>query len=125
MDIRLITKNDAVQLAEYYSSNAHHFCQWEPIREVEYYNEISLQARLSDYEVQQRIGNAAHFIGLDGDKVIAHCALTNIIYGPFMACNMGYGVAKKFEGTGTMSKMCAAAIEYAFSHLELNRVMAN
>ncbi len=125
MEIRLVRKDDARRLADYYSSNAHHFYLWEPIREAEYYSEASMEVRLSEFEEQHRGANAAHFIGLDGGTVIAHCSLTNIVYGPFRACYMGYGVSKKFEGTGTMSKLCQAAIKYAFDELELNRVMAN
>ncbi|WP_340679924.1 GNAT family N-acetyltransferase [Paraglaciecola sp.] len=125
MDIRLVTRDDAERLAEYYRSNSSHFCRWEPIREREYYSEASLQVRLSDHEQLQRSGNAAYFIGFYNNNLIAHCSLTNIVYGPFRACNMGYGVDKKWEGTGTMSKICAAAIEYAFAQLELNRIMAN
>ena len=97
----------------------------EPIREVGYYSEVSLHARLCDYQEQQQRSSAAYFIGLNGKSVIGHCSLTNVIYGPFRACNMGYGVSKEFEGTGSMSKICMAAIDYAFDQLELNRVMAN
>ncbi|RVU37011.1 GNAT family N-acetyltransferase [Rheinheimera riviphila] len=125
MNIRLITKDDARQLADYYSTNAHHFHLSEPIRATDYYSAASLQARLSEYEEQHRLGSAAHFIGLDDGRVIAHCSLTNIVYGAFRACFIGYGVSKDFEGTGAMRKLCQAAILYAFEELELNRVMAN
>ncbi|RVU37009.1 GNAT family N-acetyltransferase [Rheinheimera riviphila] len=125
MNIRLTTKDDESRLADYYSSNAQHFYLWEPFREPGYYSEASIQIRLFEYEEQHRVGSAAHFIGLDDGKVIAHCSLTNIVYGPFRACFIGYGVSKEFEGTGTMSKLCLAAIKYAFDVLELNRIMAN
>ncbi len=125
MNIRLATKDDAGLLADYYRSNAHHFYPWEPVRESGYYSEASIQMRLSAYEKQHQDGSSAHFIAFDDGAVIAHCSLTNIVYGPFRACFMGYGVSKEFEGTGTMSKLCLAAIKYAFDELELNRVMAN
>jgi len=38
---------------------------------------------------------------------------------------MGYGVSEEHEGTGAMTKVCKVAINYAFSQLKLNRVMAN
>ncbi|MDO8273449.1 MAG: GNAT family N-acetyltransferase [Gammaproteobacteria bacterium] len=125
MEIRLVTGDDAVRLAEYYSSNAHHFSRWEPIRESGYHSAEALQTRLADFEDEHRSCKAAHFIGLDDGSVIAHCSLTNIVYGAFRACHMGYGVSKAYEGTGAMTSLCKAAISHAFSRLELNRVMAN
>lgn len=38
---------------------------------------------------------------------------------------MGYGVSKVYEGTGVMTRVCAAAIDHAFKELGLNRVAAN
>ena len=42
-----------------------------------------------------------------------------------MACFMGYSVAKSCEGQGVMTKLCQHAIAYAFTELQLNRIMAN
>lgn len=125
MEIRLLNKSDAALLARYFAINKHHFLPWEPIRESGYYSEQSLSERLTDYEQQHASGSAAHFVGIDCDQVIAHCFLTNIIYGPLRACFMGYGVSKSHEGSGAMTKVCSEAINHAFAVLELNRVIAN
>ena len=125
MEIRLINKADAAALAEYFDVNMEHFKQWQPIRETGYYSQESLATRLAEYEHQQKNGSAAHFVGLVNDKVVSHCFLTNIIYGPFQAGFMGYGVSKANEGAGVMTKVCVDALEYAFNELGLNRVMAN
>lgn len=125
MEVRLVRQRDVEPLADYYSANAEHFKPWEPIRELGYYDRKILLARLADYEKQHASGAAAHFIGLADGAVIAHCSLTNIIYGPFRACFMGYGVAKPHEGTGVMTSVCETVIDHAFTTLELNRIMAN
>jgi|SRR5690554_4830422 len=125
MEIRLVTSDDAGRLAEYYSRNTLHFRPWSPVREEGYYDEASLAARLTEYEQQQRQGTAAHFIGVEDDRVVAHCSLTNVIYGPFRACFMGYGVSEFRQGSGVMTTVCRAAIAHAFDDLELNRIMAN
>lgn len=126
MEIRLVRQDDVEPLADYYSANAEHFRRWEPIREHGYYDRRVLLYRLADYEKQHLNGAAAHFIGLtDEGAVIAHCSLTNIIYGPFRACFMGYGVAKAFEGSGVMTKVVTTVIDHAFNELALNRIMAN
>ena len=125
MIIRLSTANDAGLLADYYRANAEHFCRWEPIRLQGYYDAATIRQRYVDYEQQHLHGTAAYFIGVRDGQVIAHCSLTNIIYGPFRAGFIGYGVSQALEGTGCMRKLCQAVIEHAFEVLELNRVMAN
>lgn len=125
MNIRLVTKADAALLAEYYLGNAEHFRPWEPLRDPCYYSEASLLVRLNEYEEQQTKGSAAHFIGTVDGHVIAHCSLTSILYGPFRACFIGYGVAFDYQGSGAMTLLCQTAINYAFVELQLNRVMAN
>ncbi|MBU0911656.1 MAG: GNAT family N-acetyltransferase [Gammaproteobacteria bacterium] len=125
MNIRLATTADAALLAEYYLTNAVHFRPWEPLRDHDYYSEASLFIRLTEYEEQHNNGSAAHFIGSVNGCVIAHCSLTSVLYGPFRACFMGYGVAQSYQSSGVMTKLCQAALHYAFTELKLNRVMAN
>lgn len=127
MKIRLVKSSDAPLLAEYHRLNADHFQPWEPLREENYYHVRALRKRLKQYEKAQRLGSALFFIALDDaeSEVLAHCSLTNILYDPLRACFMGYGVSKAHEGQGIMLKLCAAAIDHAFNHLLLNRIMAN
>ncbi len=58
-------------------------------------------------------------------RIVAHCALTHVIYGPLQSCFMGYGVDQAYQGRGIMPRLCQAAITYGFSTLQLNRIMAN
>ncbi len=59
------------------------------------------------------------------DVVIGVAALTNISRGVFQACNLGYSIGKPFEGQGYMTEMVAAVVDYAFTNLDLHRVMAS
>ncbi len=125
MNIRLVSADDAGLLADYYQTNAEHFGRWEPLREPGYYAEATIRQRLINEVQQQQQGSAAYFIGVRDGRVIAHCALTNIIYGPFRAGFIGYGVTHTLQGTGCMRPLCEAVIRHAFTVLELNRLMAN
>jgi [ribosomal protein S5]-alanine N-acetyltransferase len=125
MEIRLVTRADAALLAAYYKLNAPHFRKWEPGREEGYYSEEVLSSRLQRCEQQHLAGEAAHFVAVAGEGVIAHCSLTGVMQGPFKACYMGYGVAQQHEGHGVMTEVCKVAIDHAFGKLQLNRIMAN
>lgn len=125
MKVRLVKKEDAARVADYFETNPDHFQPWEPLRENGFYSEALLRERLTEYEQQHLDGSAAHFVAVDNGQIIAHCFLTNILYGPLMACFMGYGVAKSHEGTGLMPRLCGVAINHAFRKLGLNRIIAN
>lgn len=127
MQIRLTRPADAALLATYHNHNATHFGPWEPDREYNYYSERQLRKRLRQLDKDHRRGSAAIFIALNDreDEILAHCSLTNILYGPMRACYMGYGVSKDYEGQGIMFRLCEEVIDYAFNQLHLNRIMAN
>lgn len=127
MQIRLTRPADCELLAYYYLLNAGHFAPWEPEREPGYYSVRQIRKRLRLQDKDQRQGSAAFFLALDDDgrEILGHCSLTNILYGPMRACYMGYGVSHVYEGRGLMYTLCSHAIDYAFNHLLLNRIMAN
>ncbi len=124
MEIRLITSSDAEMLSIYYEKNSSHFKKWEPSREPDYYSKSKLKTRLSLFEETQAARKSAYFIAVQTEKIIAHCSLTNIVYGPLEACHIGYGVDEDFEGKGLMTEVCKEALHHAFNNLRLHRVMA-
>lgn len=123
--IRLVEIGDHSALARYFNDNQRFFQPWQPIRDEHYHTEVAWQRRIVDYTQQHQSGHAAHFVGVENNEVVAHCSLTQIVYGPFCACYMGYGVAEAFEGQGLMTAVCRHSIVYAFEQLQLNRIMAN
>ncbi len=127
MPFKLASISDAEFLSDFYVKNAAHLCLWEPLRENGYHSIDSWMARLKMREVEQSAGHALYFISYTSkyNEIIGVCSLTNIVKGPFQACNIGYAISKQYEGSGLMKKLCSHVIEYAFEEVNLNRVMAN
>lgn len=127
MIYRAVSVDDARLFAEYYAANSAHLHEWEPRRAPEFYTETFWKQRLAQWKEQTIRGDTANFLGVtnDSSSVIAVCSLSNIVRGPFQACNVGYSVSRQAEGTGAMKSLLSFVIEFAFSELELNRVMAN
>ncbi|WP_445365826.1 GNAT family N-acetyltransferase [Microbulbifer sp. ANSA001] len=127
MEIRPVRIEDAEGLSGFYSSNADHLRQWEPARGSGYHSLGAWQQRLQGWHIEQQEGRGAYFLITfpESSRVVATCSLTNIVCGPFQACNMGYAVDKSFEGKGVMYLLCEYVIAFAFKELGLNRVMAN
>lgn len=129
MDIihRKIQKNDAKRLADFYTRNSKHLIPWEPLRAPGFHSVENWSMRVNQRVTEQNQNIALYFLALDSKetKVLATCSLTQICYGAFRACYMGYSVDKLHEGKGVMKGLCRHTLEHAFRHLQLNRVMAN
>ena len=124
---RRITAEDAAPLAAFYTRNKVHLAPWEPARDEEFYSEPFWQQRIGDWMEQIALGNADHYLTVDtaADKILATCSITNIVRGPFQACNIGYAVSADEEGSGVMSTLVRHVLNVAFNEHALNRVMAN
>lgn len=124
---RLLKSADAGNMCAYYQRNREHFRPWEPGRGDFFFTlgawQEMINARLQE-QVQQR---GFYFVAeqQDSGNIYAHCSLSNICYGPFMAAFMGYGVDREFEGRGLTRALCEEVIRFAFTDLRLNRISAN
>ena len=126
MIIRQVQQRDAQALSQYYLKNRQHFRPWEPRTSVAYHHVSEWESRLRERVTEQENKKAAYFIAFeDTDKIIGHCTLSQICYGSFMACYMGYAISRACEGRGMMDRICRHAIEHAFIDLGLHRIMAN
>ena len=125
MEIVLTQVKHAQELSDYYLRNADRFEPWHPLVREGHHGVEAWTRRLQERERDYNEGRAAHFIGMEGGRVIAACSLTNIVYHPACFCHMGYSVDRDFEGTGTMTALVSHVIDYAFTTLHLNRISAN
>lgn len=125
MDIVLTQVKHAPILSDYYLRNAERFTPWHPQVRPGHHSVTAWRQRLQDRERDYQEGRAAHFIGMAGDKVIAACSLTNIVYHPACYCQLGYSVDRDYEGSGTMSALVRHVIDFGFKTLRLNRICAN
>ncbi len=124
---RMVRREDAFALLNYFKRNKDFFEPWEPKRSDQF-NEASFWfEQLALRELQQLEKTASYWVAenpYDG-HIVAHCSLTNVIRGPFQAAYMGYGIDEKYQGKGLMKALCVDVIGYAFNELKLNRIMAN
>ena len=125
MIYRTLAKSDYAKISAYYIENASHFKPWQPKTELAYHSKDKWQLRIEEQLARQEKGAACYFIALDGDKVVGNCTLSQISYGAFDACYIGYGVCHSVEGRGIASELVTFALKFAFDKLKLNRVMAN
>ena len=127
MEFKLISINEAEAMSDFYTRNSDHLRPWEPLRDAGYHSVEAWKSRLKEKEIEQSGGRAAYFVSYNSkdNEVIATCSLTNIVKGSFQACNIGYAISERYQGQGLMKELCSYVIDYAFSEIGLNRIMAN
>lgn len=114
-------------LTEFKKENRQHLSKWEPIRSDEYFDlEETKESLISNFEKFES-GSLIALVGFNKEKskIICLCTFSNITYGVFQACNLGYSVSVKEQGKGLMFEMLQTSIQYIFDEYKLHRIMAN
>ncbi len=125
--IQLLTFEQSHLLCDYYQRNKTHLHAWEPHRTDEFYtpefwqNQVEVSINMFDKK------QAVRLVVLDKEQtqVIATCNFSNIVFGCFQACHLGYSIDKNYEGKGIMVEVLQAGIQYMQNEFNLHRIMAN
>jgi ribosomal-protein-alanine N-acetyltransferase len=117
-------------LASFLSENFEgHLDRWSPPVSGAYFTEGFWRERLAVALEEFRAGRAARFVLQeapgDGAPIVGTCNYTNIVRGPFLACHLGYQIARSHEGRGLMTEALRATNAFVFASLRVHRIMAN
>jgi [ribosomal protein S5]-alanine N-acetyltransferase len=101
---------------------------FEPKRDERFYTlefqEAQLQHDVAD--ILSKTGVRFYiFQKSDPDTIIGSVALSNIVWGGFLSCFLGYRLDERQQNKGYMTQAVAAAVRFAFSILRLHRIEAN
>jgi ribosomal-protein-alanine N-acetyltransferase len=124
--LRVLKPADWALALQYELDNRQHLVQWEPAKDDIYFTEAAITRRLAQTHAAALAGTALHLAALDRQHghQVASLNFTNIQYGVFQACHLGYSVARTQEGQGLMHEVAQAGIAHIFEHYGLHRVMA-
>ncbi|MGO4256841.1 GNAT family N-acetyltransferase [Marmoricola sp. RAF53] len=122
---RLVTVDDAAEIAELYRTNEEFLRPWDPAREPVFFTEAE-QRRLIEVALEgHERGTARPLAIVAEDGTIAGRLFMNAItYGALRSTTLGYWLGEKFTGQGLASAAVAEAVGIAFDELELHRVEA-
>jgi ribosomal-protein-alanine N-acetyltransferase len=121
---RVIALEDAPELAELVRVNRDFLAPWDPIRPDEYFTEDGQRRAIDDAlrRYDQKLG--VPYVILDDGQIVGRVTLSNIVYGPFQSCNLGYWVGAAHNGRGLATAAVRDIMEAAFSELGLHRIEA-
>ena len=127
LNISLLNLDDFELLVNYERENNTHLSQWEPLRSKKYFSLEETRKRVENNFKNFQQGSAIALVGLNQmqTKIICQCTFSNIVYGAFQACNLGYSISANEQGKGLMFEMLQTSIQYVFDEYELHRIMAN
>lgn len=128
--LRLFTVDDLAPtplILDYFKRNKSFLSSWEIVREDSFY---TLQAQqdilINDMNYAATGQLVKLWISIPGEeRIIGSVALSNIVYGAFLSCHLGYRLDEVEEGKGYMTEALQAVIGYAFQELKLHRIEAN
>jgi len=125
--MKLLEPSKSREMLNFRQENRTFLEPWEPKRPPEFFTQsfwnLQLQHNLNEF----REGRSACFslINPDETEVLGVCSYTNIVWGTFRACHLGYAIAEKHQGRGIMGEALTMSIPYMFQELQLHRIMAN
>lgn len=128
--LRILDESHASQVLDYCLRNRDFLKEWENLREDEYftipYHQDALNIDLQAIE-EGRSLRLWLFKKEDTEfrRVIGNISLSNIVYGPFLSCHLGYRLDKEEINRGYITEALKKGIDIAFHEYKLHRIEAN
>lgn len=126
--LKVLDKSYAQLVVDYYLRNKSFLQEWEPLKSKEFYTkeyqEKQLDSELSDIE-NKRVFRLWIFKKEDSSRIIGTVCFSNIVWGAFLSCNLGYKLDKDEINKGYMTEAVKKGIDIMFNEFRLHRIEAN
>lgn len=126
--LRFLAESDIPSLFRYYQDNEARFAPTHPKKEPDFYTEkywtTQIEKTCSDFKSGKSVRLFLFHLNKE-NEIIGNINLNEIVRGAFQACYLGYDISGKYEGQGLITEGVQAVIHYAFTTLNLHRLMAN
>ncbi len=125
--LRSLEIDEANLYLDYLVRNKDFLTQWEPKRNEEFYTlknaENILQQKLFENETKKGVHL---FLFLKDEKtLIGSISISNILWGAFLSCFLGYKLDKDYINKGYMTEGIEEVISICFNDYKLHRIEAN
>ena len=133
LTVRLARPGMQAAMARFLNENFEgHLDRWSPPATTSFFTEAFWRERLAIAVEEYHAGRSARFVlqerpgeAAPESPILGTCNYTNVVRGPFLACNLGYQVARSHQGLGLMSEALRATNAFVFEEMKLHRIMAN
>ncbi|PIQ23061.1 30S ribosomal protein S5 alanine N-acetyltransferase [bacterium (Candidatus Blackallbacteria) CG17_big_fil_post_rev_8_21_14_2_50_48_46] len=120
----------APQVLDYHHRNRACFKPWNPRVGTKFFTQEFHRQRLENELQESQAGRLLRLSIFEAqdqnfERVIGHLSLSNIVWGAFRSCFLGYAIDQQVQGKGYMTEALGATVELAFAHFKLHRLEAN
>ncbi|NLY77099.1 MAG: GNAT family N-acetyltransferase [Tissierellia bacterium] len=126
--LKILDKSYAQMVLDYYLRNKSFLEEWEPVKSKEFYTR-QYQEELLDKELSNIISKRSFRLWIfkkeDSSKIIGSVGFSNIVWGAFLSCHLGYKLDKDEINKGYMTEAVQKGIEIMFNEFGLHRIEAN
>ncbi|MHB8130603.1 MAG: GNAT family N-acetyltransferase [Mobilitalea sp.] len=126
--LRILDRNDAVAVLDYYTRNKDFLKEWEPTRSEEFYTKIFQREQLENEFQKIHDRNSLRlwiYKKNDEKKIIGTISFTDITAGCFQSCRLGYKLDWREINHGYISEAIQKGIDIIFNDYGLHRIEAN
>jgi len=126
--LKVLDKSYAKLVLDYYLRNKLFLEPWEPLKSRGFYTK-QYQEELLDNELfyinSKRSLRLWIFKKEDSSRIIGSVSFSNIVWGAFLSCYLGYKLDKDEINKGYMTEAIQKGIEVMFNEFGLHRIEAN
>lgn len=123
--LKILTPENAEDVADYYKRNREHLKPFEPLRE-EFFFTLEAQRKVLTEGYKQFLNGTSVSMGIfKDDRFIGKIRISNIVIGTFKSATIGYSIDKEMQGKGYMKEAVNLTVQYAFDEMGLHRIEAS
>lgn len=125
--LRTIDETESGMLRDYFERNRKFLEEWEAVREHDFYEEESIRKMIADENAANEAKTALglYLFPQGENKIIGSVRISNIVYGAFLSCFLGYKLDEAYINQGLMTEALEKMIKIAFEEYHLHRLEAN
>lgn len=120
----------APQITAYFCRNRVFLSPWSPSMRPLFYTEAHQRHKIQQEIEQMHNKQLVKFwlferSDTEQKRVLGHLAFSNLVWGAFKSCFLGYSLDQLATGQGYMTEALASAVDFVFDELRLHRIEAN
>lgn len=125
--LRTIDGAESGLLCDYFERNRTFLAEWEPVRDASFYEEDSIRKMIADENAanEEKTALGLYLFPKGENKIIGSVRISNIVYGAFQSCFLGYKLDEAYINQGLMTEALEKLISVAFEEYHLHRLEAN
>lgn len=126
--LKIPDRSYAEMVIDYYKRNENFLAEWETIKDDSFYTKKYQEEQLDKELAENESGRSLRlwiFKKGDDSRIIGSIGFSNIVYGVFLSCHLGYRLDGNEINKGYMTEAVQKGSDVIFNEMNLHRIEAN